>query len=502
MKKQTILIQLSLVLAILVVANLVSNGLYLRLDFTEDQRYTLSEATEDILEDLDEVVTITAYFSADMPPQLMNNRKDFEDMLIEYENRSGGDVVYQFENPNEDELTEQEAQQKGIVPLSVNMRENDRVETLRAYMGAELQMGDRTEVLPVVQPGAAMEYDLTSAIKKLSIIDKPKIGVIQGHGELPLTNLIQLQQQLSVLYDVEEYTIGLEDVPTYYRGLLWVAPADTIPPSHFSVLDRYLQNGGTLLLAYANVQGDLQQALLSTAPDIGLTRWLEDNGIVLGTDFVIDVQCATIGVQRQQGFFTINSQLEFPYFPSISNFADHPLTQGLDQITFDFTTSVTALAGTDAQITPLVFTSEQSGTVTAPTYIDIDKRWTENDFVMSTQSLAVAVEGAGNGAGKMVVIGNGEFFNNGSGQQQSRVQDDHINLVSNGIDWMVDDTGLIDLRTKGVTSRPLEQVEDGEKSMYKYGNVFAPILILLIYGFVRRLQGQRKVQKWREGNYD
>ncbi|NQZ74531.1 MAG: Gldg family protein, partial [Ekhidna sp.] len=84
MQKKTIIVQLVIIVAIVVVANLLSNSVYFRLDFTEDQRYTLSDASKDILKNLDDVVTVSAYFSEDLPPQLLSNRQDFEDMLIEY----------------------------------------------------------------------------------------------------------------------------------------------------------------------------------------------------------------------------------------------------------------------------------------------------------------------------------------------------------------------------------------------------------------------------------
>ena len=122
---------------------------------------------------------------------------------------------------------------------------------------------------------------------------------------------------------------------------------------------------------------------------------------------------------------------------------------------------------------------------------------------MGVQSLAVAMEGVGNsGMGAMVVVGNGDFFVNGEGQQARQVAPDHVNFASNAIDWLTDDTGLIDLRTKGITSRPLESIEDGTKNILKYANVFAPILLLLIYAFIRRLQNQQKRQKWIQGNFE
>lgn len=504
MKKQTIIIQLLVIITIVIIGNILFNQLYLRLDFTEDRRYTLSDATREVLKDLDDVITVTAYFSEDLPPQLLSNRKDFEDMLIEYEQRSGGNVVYEFVNPNEDQSKEQEVQQKGIGPIMINVRENDRVEQMRAYMGAVLQMGDKKEIIPLIQPGAAMEYELTTSVKKLSISEKPKIALLQGHGEVTLSAIPQLRQQLNVLYDVENYSISDdENIPSYYRAIIVAAPNDTIPQNHFDKLNTYLQGGGNVFVSYSNVQGDLQQGMLTSSPDIGLVSWLEGKGIKMGNDFVIDAECATITVTQRQGYFTINSQKEFPFFPRVTNFADHPMTRGLDELTLMFATSVVPISeDSTINITSIASTSSNSGVERAPTYIDIQKKWTQNDFGMGVQSLAVAAEGIGQGFGKMVVVGNGDFFVNGEGQQARQVQPDHVNLASNAIDWLADDTGLIDLRTKGITSRPLESIEDGTKNVLKYGNVFAPILILLIYAFLRKLRNQRKKQQWMQGNFE
>lgn len=503
MKKQSIIIQLLIVIAIVVVANLLSDLLYFRLDFTEDKRYTLSSATKDILEDLDGVVTVTAYFSEDLPPQLLSNKNDFEDMLIEYENRSNGNVVYEFINPNEDQSKEQEVQQKGISPLMINTRENDRVQQMRAYMGATLQMDEGVELIPVIQPGAAMEYDLTTAIKKLSIADKPKVGFLKGHGEATLASMPQLNQQLSILYDVDEYEISEgEEIPNYYRALAWIAPSDTIPASHLRKLSTFLDNGGKLFITYSNVKGDLQQGLLSSASDIGLVSWLQEKGLRIGGGFIVDAECATVTVSQQRGVFRMNSQVEFPYFPRISNFGEHPTTKGLDEMTLQFVTSVVPQpqdSTTTSEI--LISTSENSGVIQPPNYFDVQKKWRQSDFGAGTQPVAAALERVG-GFGKLVMIGNGDFVVNGEGQQARQVLPDHVNFASNSIDWLADDTGLIDLRTKGITSRPLETIEEGTKSVLKYGNVFAPILLLLIYAFVRKLQNQRKRQKWTQGNFE
>lgn len=503
MKKSAIITQLVIAIAIVVVANLISRQLYFRIDRTEDKRYTLSKATKDILRDLNDVITVKAYFTDNLPTQLSFVQNDLRDQLIEYEDLSGGNLVFEFVNPNESDELKQEAIQNGVAPLSISVVENDQQQQIQAFLGLVLKSGDRSEAIPVVQPEGALEYDLTTAIKKLSILDKPKIGMISGYGEPGINAFPQFLQQLSVLYDVESFNIAdTFSIPSHYRALIWVAPKDTIPSLEFAKLDTYINQGGKLFLAYSSVQGDLQQSSLQPAPDIGLKSWIGSKGLIYGNQFVIDPNCAAVTVQQRQGFFTINSQVNVPFFPRISNFEEHPVTKGLEALLVPFTNGFTINnADTTTRINPLIFTSERSGSVPAPGYIDIRKQWTEADFPLQEQILASSIENLGAGNGAIVVIGNGDFIVNGEGQQAQAVNQDNVNFASNAVDWLADDTGLIELRTKGITARQLDKVEDGTKNLLKYGNVFAPIVLLLLYAFIRKQLRNRRKQRWREGNY-
>lgn len=505
MKRSKVITQVLIFIGILIVVNMISEQMSLRLDFTADKRYTLSAATKDILEDLDDVITVTAYFTENMPPQLQKSRKDFEDLLIEYENRSDGNVVYEFINPNENEAEEQKAQQKGISPVMVNVTEKDQVKQLRAYLGAVLQMGEKTEIIPMIQPGSGMEYSLTTSIKKISVMDKPKVAFLQGHGEPSPNASVQVLQQLAVLYDVEPLTItDTADIPTYIKTIAIVNPTDTFPQSDFAKLDKYLSTGGSIYLAYSNLQTDLQSQYLSTLPDIGIMGWLADKGITMNNQYVIDANCGAVSVRQQNGMFIMNRQIEFPYFPILSKFSEHPAAKGLEGVIMPFVSSLSFLPKDSAvNIQPLVFSSENSGVVNTPVYIDIQKQWSESDFNAPSQVVAIAAEGplAGTSNSKMVVIANGAFAVNGEGQQQQQVNLDNVNLASNAIDWLSDDTGLIDLRTKGITSRPLEQIDDTKRNLYKYGNVVLPIFLMIGIALYRRQRFARKRQSWIQGNY-
>ena len=317
-----------------------------------------------------------------------------------------------------------------------------------------------------------------------------------------MQELPQLMEQLSVLYDVEP--ISLSDslrIPAYYRSLIWLRPMDTVAAIDFGKLDQYLNQGGNVFLAHANVQGDLSTAMLAAGNDIGISSWVGSMGLQMGAQFVIDSKCASVTVQQRSGFFTINNQVQFPYFPQLNNFENHPVTGGLEAIMLPFASPLSIInTDTSRIITPLIYSSELSGIQSPPIRIDINKRWTERDFAAPEQILAASVEGIG-GLGKLVVVTNGQFVINGAGQTMQQLNADNVNFASNAVDWLSDDTGLIELRTKAITNRQLESVEDTSKELLKYGNVFAPILIILIYGFIRRSNLARKRTKWAQGNY-
>ncbi len=506
MKKSVIYTRIFLVVGILVLANMLSELWYARLDFTAEKQYTLSQATKDILGDLQDVVTVTAYFTKNLPPQLVKARRDFEDLLTEYESRSDGSVIYRFVNPNENEAEEQNAQEKGIRPVMVNVTQKDQASQLRAYMGATLQMGDKTEVIPLVQPGAGVEYALTTAIKKLSVDEKPKVAFLQGHGEAGSAEMVQVMEQLSVLYDPEDYTItDTTVIPTFYRSIAIINPVDSFPQSHLAQLDQYLNAGGHLFVALSNLQPDLNQGFLSVAPPTGLNEWMKKKGWSLTNDYIVDAASGSINVQQNMGGFIMNTQKQFPYFPIISKYADHPAMEGLEAVILPFVSPI-HIERTDSaiEVTPLAWTSENSGLIPPPTMVDINREWVLQDFADGPQVVAISADGplGGSGNSRMVVVSNGSFAVNGSGQQQQRVSEDNVNLVSNIMDWLSDDTGLIQLRTKGITSRPIADVDDATRNLYKYGNVLAPILLILGVAFVRRHRARRKRQAWKDGEIE
>ncbi len=492
-----------LIAAILLVVNLISNRLFFRIDLTEEKEYTLSRATKDILRNISDPVTVTAYFSEGLEPTIAKTKEDLREMLTEYNNYSKGNVDFEFISP-ESEEEKQEAQQNGIGPVLINVRQSDEFKQQEAYMGAVLQMGEQRDVIPIIQPGIAMEYSLSTGIKKISNPDKSSVGIVQGHGEPELYSGLQdALPSLSILYNVENLNLdGAEPIGERFKTIALIAPTDSIPAGHFAKLDAFLARGGKLLVAINRVNADLQSSQ-GFPVNTGLETWLRDKKIDVPAQFLIDEQCGAIPVQQNLGGFIVNSRVQFPFLPILSSFADHLVTGGLEQVILPFASPVNFLGDSSLVFTPILFTSGRSATITAPTFFDI--RNLPSSFTQSNIVAGGVLEGpiVGNTPSKMVIIGDGDFAVTGQGASSNP---DNINLLVNGIDWLSDDTGLIDLRTKGVASRPIDPEYLGEEAAGKRSNIkllnFAlPIALIIIYGFWRFNRQRNLRLRRREESY-
>jgi gliding-associated putative ABC transporter substrate-binding component GldG len=483
MKKN--LMSIGLVAGILILINLLSKQFFVRWDVTQDKQYTLSRATKNILRDLEEPVLVKAFFTSDLPQQYQKPLQDFQNLLVEYSNRSKSMVDFQFIDPGENEENTQLAMQSGISPLLINVRDKDAQVQKKAFMGAVIESGALSDVIPFIQPEGPMEYQLTTAIKKVSRADKPSVAMIQGHGEPSMQDMSQAVQTLSVLYNVE--ALNLQTTPEIdprFKTVIMIKPKDTIPPDQLIKIDDFLNKGGNLLLATDRVDGNFQ-TVQGTEFSVGLENWLAQKGIQILPQFIVDHSSGSVSVQQQQGFFKFNTAIPFPFFPLVKNFVDHPITKGIEQVVFQFASPINFMGDSSATFTPIVTTSANTGTQNPPLSFNIDKQWTSADYPLKHLTLGGVLRRS-NGS-SFVVFSDGDFALGAHSRNQNP---DNISLMVNAVDFLSDDTGLIDLRTKGVTSRPIDELEETKISMIKWTNFLLPIALVLLYGLFRFQQNR------------
>lgn len=505
--KAQLLQRVTLVVGIVVLLNILSANWFLRLDFTADQRYTLSSATEQILEQTNKPVTIKAYFSKDLPPRIAQVKQYFKAIMVEYANASNTEIVYNFVNPNKNKEKERKAQQKGIKPMLIGSRERDQVTRQRVYMGAEIKIGDQTEVISQIQPGGPLEYKLSSGIRKLANTEKPQIALIQGHDEVGKPDLGQALEKLQVLYKVEPYTLKEgKPIPQKFRTALLLHPKDSLKRFELNQLDQFLAEGRNLLVSTDHINAKLQrQQLLSKSTAV--EDWLDDKGFRIPDKILIDGENhGAITVRRQAGGRAFRQRINFPYFPILKQFKAHPVTTGLGQVFLPFASPL-AFSDTsgnkDYQV--LATSSQMAGTQSLPSRVQVNKRWTKQDFPQSNIPVAASAEGMfGNNAkarARLVVVSSANLIPNADQNNQGRGQGNNVrqgnaDFLANAVDWLSDQMGLAALRTQGVESRPVDEVSDGTKATIKYGNALAPVIVMLLIGLFRYQQQQAKRKRW------
>jgi ABC-type uncharacterized transport system involved in gliding motility auxiliary subunit len=247
----------------------------------------------------------------------------------------------------------------------------------------------------------------------------------------------------------------------------------------------------------------------------GLEPLLKTYGLPIQADLVRDRNATAVRVQQQRGGFNVMNRIRYPYIPKIANFSTHPISNGLDQALFRFVSSLdtTAVDSTD-RLTVLARSSRQSARTSLPANIRPQQNWSASDFSGAALPIAGLLEGTFSSAfadtdtltvertkspeTKLVVVGDGDFIVNGSGQRQQRLPEGNINLLANSVDSLTGDTGLLSLRTQRVTSRPLMQISPTTTTLLKYANVLLPILLVIGYGLFRYRQNQARRRRWKE----
>jgi len=518
-KKESIL-QILLIIGCLILLNYIVSGIILRFDMTDNHQYTLSKPSKQIAEKIKDPITVTAYFSSHLPQRLAMVQDQFKNLLDEFRSYSHGNVEYKFVNPNKNNQSERKAQQAGVRPVMVDVRKRDQVSQKRAYLGAVFQYDGKKQVIPVIRPGNSMEYTIASTVKMLTIKKKPKIGLLQGDGEPSQQSMPQLMKELNQEYsvvNVPSSELDTTQVPANIEVLMVIGPSKKLDPKVLQSIDQYIMAGGKAIFAVNRVNGYIQRGV-AVPNDTGVDKLLASYDIPVNVDLVRDVSSTSIGVRQQQGGYQFVNQVRYPYIPIITNFADNPITKGLESVVFKFVSSIDVSKADSLQkITVLARSSKKSGSEQGYFNVNPFQKWTKNQFNDPNLPVAALITGKFNSAyakvdsvhlklkksvpTSLVVIGDGDFVVNGNRrlqQQQQQLPSDNISLMVNSVDWLADDTGLMALRTKGITDRPLEIVSDSAKTVLKYANLFLPILLVLGYGFFRYERKKKRRRRWME----
>jgi gliding-associated putative ABC transporter substrate-binding component GldG len=466
--------------------------LFGRLDMTDDGVYSLSPASKKLGDRLEDPLTVTAYFTKNLPAPYSDNRRFLQDKLDDYRSYAGAKFHYKFVDPADDEELKRAAQMAGVQPVQIQVIEQDNVQLKNAFMGLQLEYEGESEVIPVVQDMSSLEYDITTAVRRLTTEVLPTVGFLSGHGETDFNADMQmLSRELRRNYALENVTNENGVLSSSPAALLVVAPTDTIPDADLRAIDEYVMGGGRLGLLLNTVQANLQFG--QTSPLFtGIEALTAPYGVSVETNLVTDEESSVVTMQRRQGFFNVQQQIPYPFLPVVSRFDDdHPMVNRMRDLVLYFASTIDTSAALPEGVamTPLMTSSPNSDTQQGFFQIQpqLEGRlsYSGGPFV-----LAAAFTGTFPSAftptktsipTRLVVVGDGDILN----ETTLGAIPGNVSFGLNLVDWLVQDEDLLSIRTKTVAARPLDDVPDGLRNMLKYLAWLGPVILIVGYGLLR-----------------
>ena len=490
--KKSFLTYIGIVTAILIIVNIISRNLFFRWDLTENKMYSLSDSSKSVVGKIDDRLTMKVYFSDNLPGEYGNNRRYLQDILEEYTAYSGGNIHFEFYRPDDDEKMQEDAQKSGIQPVQLQVIENDNLEIKRVYMGMVFLYEDEREIIPVIQTTTGLEYDITTKIKKLVDSQKETIGIVQLSKQENI-NTENISQILRERYNVRNTDLSLV-VSTDVSLLLMNGVEDSLAIDERQNLEDFISRGGNLLLSQSRIITDLatQQA---NPIESNIFTLLESYGLKLAPNLVMDQNCGKVNVQQNLGFIRIPVPMDYPFLPIIKKegFNDESvMVSGLEALRLMFPSEI-ILEDTSAQminetsiITPLFTSSSRSTTMEEFFNLSPDpnnnpafRQLNETGKVLG--ALVETTNAESGVMSQLVLISDSKFMADDGG---GAAPENHI-FIMNAADYLLGDKELIALRSREITNRPLKELEDEEKSRWKWINILLPSILVVGFGFIR-----------------
>jgi ABC-2 type transport system permease protein len=527
MKKRAEITLFILGLAIILLAGLNSSRFFTRLDLTANKAFSISPVSKKLFREIPEQVYITYYISDKLrrlypggfPTQV-------EDLLLEYAAYSRGRIRVEVLDPLKDaELTR--AESLGVYPQQIELVERDQRSLAQVYTGIVIQYLDRHETIPVAVRVEALEYELTSRIRKVVSGEERVVGLLLGdQGRNLQQEFTSLYRALSGDFRIEQVSPG-QDVPDGVDVLLVLGNQDLTEFDLFPV-DQYLMKGGRALFAVDGVRVDLARGLAATPmgnnPTLDL---LESYGVKVKRELVLDKYCQNFRLPTQL-FGQVMWQVmdKYPYWITVagSNVArDNPITSrftGLD-LYWASPLEIAAKSGTRAEVlartTPEGWTASKEPFQTNPqqgpmlllmphenkgSYPLVASLRGELDSFFKGRSIPTRegekrdwtkiVEQAKDS--RLIVVGDADFA---SDLLQFTEANYNLEFLANTVEWLGNTEDLLSIKTRTARDTRLNKIQDQARRLRsalvtELANVVLIPLAVIGFGIGRLVYRRKK----------
>ncbi|WP_327018214.1 gliding motility-associated ABC transporter substrate-binding protein GldG [Croceibacter atlanticus] len=536
---------LILVVVILVIINSVSSSFFNRFDFTKDNRYTLSEAALDITNKAEAPLIVDVFLQGEFPSEFKRLQTEARSILEEF-NAENPNIYFNFINPLEGnadaEAIATQFYQMGMTPARVTVKENGKNEQRIIFPWAMANYNDETVKIPLLKNnlGATteervnasvqqLEYVFADAFSKLLTPRKQKIAIMRGNGELPDLNIADFIKTIKPYYRVAPFTldsvannpIGTLEKLNEFDLVIEAKPTQAFTEQEKYVLDQYLMQGGKMLWLTEQVAFETDSLFNPSQTSFALPRTLNLDdyffkyGIRINTELVNDLYSAPLILASGQGEDTQFNPYPWFYFPLPTATKAHPIVNNIEAVRFEYANSIDTLKNSINK-TVLLTSSPTTKLDALPRQLSLKALGQQPNLELykdGEQPLAVLLEGSftsvyenrlkpfsyknnknNSEATAMLVISDGDIIKNKTNGNQplelgferyTGAAYGNKEFLLNSVNYLLDDTGLIDIRSKEISIAFLnpDKIAD-EKLKWQLINILLPLVLLAIFGVV------------------
>ena len=515
-----------------------------RLDLTEEKRYSLHPSSITVLEAIDGPIEVEVLLTGKLPGGMRRLQRAIEETVRTFNAHSPYKISFYYNDPlglpvdiREDYIvglaefginptnlfiTEDGGQRSRLIFPGVVVR-NEAFETGALLLQGERGMGPDEKLNHSIEN---LEYEMIQAIRKINTEKESSIGITIGKGEMDEDDGFGVVEALIDYHEV--YKIPLEQASQPedlepFDIIIVAGPKESFSEKEVYLLDQYLMKGGNLMFLVDAMDFDLEKAsgdgTVAMPLEHGLDQLLFRYGIRVNRDYIQDMNFGYHPVVA--GFFGNEEQiipLPWPFYIAAGRMAKHPITKGLDQVMFRFSSSLDTVKADGVIKTPLIFGSALNRKMAAPVRIAFEDMAKEPDleaFPLSNLPLLYLLEGQFNSlfrnrflpegvdrssfqessnGGKVLVAGTDQLFKS----QRSFMNGDLLplgedpfnntqyanrQLLQNAVNYLLEPDGIMATRTKTLKIRPLDKSKvRTEKTKWQLINVLAPVVFFVLIG--------------------
>lgn len=539
-------------LVLLLLINLIASTNFYRVDLTEEARFSIKPATRQMLQELDDKVYVEVFLEGELNASFRRLQKSIKEILEEFKVYSEAKVEFIFTDPNMAASPKarsefmQEIARKGITPTNVVDPKNGQVTEKIIFPGALISYGGfevgvtllkgnkaNTAEEKINQSIEGLEYEFANVIFNLTSTDRKRIGFVTGHGELDSLQIASFNNTLLESYDVFKVDFQRNKAIENYDALILAKPTTPFSEIDKYKLDQYIMQGGKVLFLMDKLDATMDSASLENYVAFPYSLNLDDllfkYGVRLNMDLVQD---------RNAGLYPIVTGnlggkpqlqlMDWPFFPLINRYADHPITRNLDAVVTKFISSIDTVKAEGVKKTPLMFTSQYSRKISAPVQVninDVRNNVKAEEFSVSMIPVGYLLEGnftsvfknrflpneievskfkEKSTSTKIIVIADGDLARNDINPRNNQPQQlgydqftrytfANQELLMNAVAYLVNENGLITARNREVKIRPLDKERIlAERLKWQLVNIALPIILVVLYGVIRSTLRRRK----------